>query len=135
MNSLKMIRWDWVAYGWFMAVALASLLLLGMNALGVIGETPGDESLGVALALVIGFLTMGFFIGTRVVAAPVLHGIGMALISGIAWFLVNLFAEAVVGGATWWPVAPMTILSLFGLQAIAAVLGARVGVRRARGVR
>ncbi|MDR0788299.1 MAG: hypothetical protein LBG44_10615 [Gemmatimonadota bacterium] len=135
INSLKRLRWDWIFFGWFMAVAIASLLLLGLNTFGLMGTGSGDESLAVALSLVVGFLLMGFFVGTRVVAAPILHALAMALVSAVVWLAVNFFAGALAGSADWWPIEPGTILSLFGLQAVAAVLGTRIGVRRARAFR
>lgn len=133
-ESLRSLRWDWIAFGWFMAVAVASGILLAFNAVGS-PESAGDESFAVAVSLVMGFLLMGYFVGTRVVAAPVAHGVAMALLSLVAWLAANFLGGAVVGAITWWPIDQMTIVSLFLLQAIAAVLGTRLGVRRARAVR
>lgn len=134
-ESFRSLRWDWIAFGWFMAVALASVILLAFNAFGMLDGDPGEESFSVAVSLTLGFLVMGFFLGTRVLAAPVLHGVTMALISVIAWLAANFLAGAIVGRITWWPIDPTTILALFLLQAIAAVLGTRIGVRRARAIR
>lgn len=128
-ESLRSIRPSWIAFGWFIAISLTSLILLAMEVVGLVGIDPRGESLWVALALLIGFFISGFFTGTRVAAAPVLHGLGIGFFSFLAWILVNLFLGEPTGGTTWRSLPVETVLGLLLLQAVAAVVGTRLAVR------
>jgi hypothetical protein len=131
-ESHRSLRWDWILFGWFMSVALASFILLALGAFGLLTGDPAEEMVAVAFALAIGFFVIGIFIGSRVAAAPILHGLAMSVCSVFAWFAVNLLAGSLVGEVSWWPISVASILGLFALQAIAGALGLRIGVRRVR---
>ena len=131
-ESVRSVRAGWIGFGWFIAVALASLVLMGMIWLGLIRADAPTEGLGVALALLLGFFLAGFFVGTRVNAAPILHGIGMGLFSVVAWLALNLFAGEATGAEAWHALPAGVALGLLALQTAAAVVGARAGVRFAR---
>jgi hypothetical protein len=131
-ESLRSVRWSWIGFGWFIAVALTSLVLLALEAFGIIAVGAPGEALWVAIALVVGFLAVGLFVGTRVAAAPFLHGVGMGLFSLVAWFLVNLLVGEPMGQATWRSLEPLTLVGLLVLQTVAAVVGTRMGVRWVR---
>src|SRR5690606_18143065 len=104
----------------------------GMTALGLLRAEAPTEGIGVALSLMVGFVVAGFFVGTRVNAAPVMHGIGMGVVSVLVWLVLNLFAGESVGGAAWDTVSGGVAAALLALQTAAAVVGTRAGVRFAR---
>jgi hypothetical protein len=131
-ESVRSVRPAWIGFGWFIAAALTSLLLFVLSVLGIIRPEAPTEGIGVAVSLLVGFFVAGFFTGTRVNAAPVLHGVGMGLFSLLVWFVLNLFADERFGGAAWDSIPAGIAVSLLGLQTAAAVVGARAGVRFAR---
>lgn len=131
-ESHKSLRWDWILFGWFMSISLASFILLTLGAFGMITGDPVDEQLAVAFALAIGFFVVGIFVGTRVAAAPILHGLAMSVCSVFVWLAVNVLAGSLVGEVTWWPISVVAIVGIFALQAVAGAIGVRIGVRRVR---
>ncbi len=129
------LRPSWVAFGWFIAAAVSALVLLGLIALGVLGASSGapEGDVWVAVALLIGFITGGFFAGARVGRAPVLHGLGIGLFSLLVWLLANLLIPD-PGDAGAWHALPLTVAAgLLLLQTVAAIVGARMGRRWTRG--
>jgi hypothetical protein len=132
-EGLRYVRWKWVVLGWFLAIALASLILLALLAAGILTaeEEPGD-ALWIAQALLTAFFLSGFLVGGRVVVAPVLHGVGMAGFSVVAWIAVNLVLGAPTGATTWRSLDLLTLTGLLLIQAAAAVVGARLGSRWVR---
>jgi hypothetical protein len=128
-ESIRSVRPSWVAFGWFVAVAITSLVLLAMDAFGMMGGDEQTESLWVAVSLVVGFTGAGFLVGTRVVAAPVLHGVAIGMFSVLAWVAINLFVGEPTGEAAWRDLDARTLSGLLVLQAVAAVVGTRLGVR------
>jgi hypothetical protein len=131
-SSVGSLRPGWVAIGWFIAIALTSLFLIALEALGLVGETPSGEALPVALALAAAFFAAGILVGTRSGAAPVLHGLAMGLFSLLAWVAINLFLGEPTGETTWRSLDAVTTGGLILLQAISAALGATAGVRWVR---
>ena len=131
-ESVRSVRPAWIGFGWFIAIALTSLALFVMISMGIIRADAPTEGMGISLALLGGFLVAGFFVGTRVNAAPILHGIGMGLCSLIAWLVLNLFVGEATDTAAWNAVPASVAVGLLALQAAAAVVGARAGVRLAR---
>jgi hypothetical protein len=132
-NLLTGLRLSWVAFGWFIAAALTALVLLALAAAGLIDTAAFavDES-WVGLALALGFGTAGFFVGTRVVAAPMRHGVGIGLFSLVVWLLANLALGEPTDQTAWSVLGLGTVAGLLVLQTAAAVVGARMGVRWAR---
>jgi putative membrane protein (TIGR04086 family) len=132
-ESISNIRPSWVAFGWFIAAAVSALLILAFIALGIMSpDTTRGEHTWIALALLIGFATGGFFVGLRTQAAPILHGVAIGLFSLAVWFLANLLAGEPTGWTAWRALPTAQALALVGLQAVAAIVGARIGVRRGR---
>ena len=129
-ESVRSIRPAWIGLGWFVGAALASLLVFVQSVLGLIRANAPTEGMGVALSLLVGFVMAGFWVGTRVNAAPVLHGVGMGLMSLAVWFTLNVFAGSM--GEGWHAVSAPVAVALLGLQTAASVVGARAGVRFAR---
>ena len=129
-ESFRSLRWDWLGFGWFLSVALTSFILLTMTAAGLVAwDDAPTEGLWMSIALVAGFFVVGFFVGTRVVAAPVLHAIGMGLLSLIVWLALNLLFCEPLGATTWGSVEPVRLVGLLILQIAAAAVGTRMGVR------
>ena len=133
-ESVRSVRPGWVGFGWFIAIAMTSVVLLLLTVLGLLRPEAPTEGIGVAVALMVGFGISGFFVGTRVNAAPILHGVGMGMLSLVAWLVLNLFVGEPTG-ATAWNVIPASVAAgLLAMQTAAAVVGARAGVRFARRV-
>lgn len=128
------VRPSWIAFGWFIAAAVTALVLLALYALGLAGddETTAAGDVWAALAMVIGFFTGGFFAGARVGTAPALHGVGIGIFSLVVWLFANLlFGEAATLSP--WAALPLTTAAmLLMLQTVAAIVGARAGIRWTR---
>lgn len=131
-ESVRSVRPTWIAFGWFIAVAVTSLLLFVLTVLDLLQPEAPTEGIGVAVSIMVGFLAAGFFVGTRVNAAPVLHGTAMGLLSVVAWLALNVFVGEAMGGAAWDSIPGGVAAALMALQIAAAVVGARAGVRFAR---
>ena len=131
-ESARSLRPGWIGFGWFIAAALTSVLLFGMTALQMIRPEAPTEGMGVSVALMTGFFVAGFFVGTRVNAAPVLHGLGIGLFSVLVWLGLNLVVGEGLGGAAWDSIPGGVAAALLTLQTAAAMVGTRAGVRFAR---
>lgn len=131
-ESVRSLRPGWIAFGWFIAAALTSLILFVLTVMRVIRPEAPTEGVGVAVSLLTGFFVAGFFVGTRVNAAPVLHGLGMGLCTVAVWFVLNLFVGQGFGGGAWDAIDGGVAGALLGLQTAAAMVGARSGVRFSR---
>lgn len=129
--TVRTLRPSWIAFGWFIAVAVTSFMLLALNAAGLITDTlvTGAANRWVALAFVVGFLAGGFFTGARVRVAPVLHGLGIAAFSVVVWLGVNLLIGEPIGASAWNVLSAASAATMLALQALAAVMGARWGAR------
>jgi ABC-type amino acid transport system permease subunit len=130
-EHLENVRPSWVGFGWFVSVAVASLVLVALNALGLIVE--GSRSTGpwTVAALLVGFTLGGFFTGARVGAAPILHGVAMGLFSIVVWLVANLVGEA-LDAAAWNEVSPAVAAGGLLVQIVAAAVGAHIGSRGRR---
>lgn len=129
-ESVRSVRPGWIGFGWFVGAALTSLIVFVLTVLGLIRSDAPTEGTGVALSLLVGFLLAGFWVGTKVNAAPILHGVGMGLLSVIVWLGLNLFAGSAGTGID--AVSGVVALSMLALQTAASIVGARAGVRFAR---
>ncbi len=128
-ESIRSLRWNWILLGWFVAVALTSLFILVLAAFDVIGSVE-SQAAGpwIALSLLVAFYVAGLFVGSRVLASPVLHGTAIGLFSLLAWLILNLIVGEPVGETTWRSLDASTTAMLLVTQAAAAILGARSGV-------
>lgn len=131
-ESFRSLRPSWIAFGWFIAAALTAGILLGLTVAGILGEDAAGERVWVAVALALGFAVAGFYVGTRVNAAPILHGLGMGLFSLVVWLGLNLFLGEPTGGAAWNAIPRDAAGGLVFLLTSASVVGTRQGVRYAR---
>lgn len=126
------LRPGWIPFGWFVCVALTSVVLFALIAVGLVDGDPEGGNASVAVALALGFLAGGLFVGTRVAAAPVLHGVAIGLFSVVAWLAANLLLGEATDHDTWRSLTASATAWLLLIQAVAAVVGCRVGVRWAR---
>jgi hypothetical protein len=128
-EHLQNVRPSWVAFGWFIGVAVMSAILFGLIALGVVPRT-GEIGLGwVLVSVFAGFLAGGYLTGIRVRAAPILHAVGIGLFSVAVWFVANLLAGETLN-ASEWQVPPASAAGAVLFQVIAAAIGARIATRR-----
>lgn len=128
-EHLRNLRPGWAGLGWFLAVALTAVQLVALAALDLVRMDTPAEGLWTAVALAVGFLVAGFYLGSRVGAAPFLNGLAMGLCSLVAWAALNLLLGEPTGQAAWAAIPLGTALVLLALQTAAAILGARAGVR------
>lgn len=125
-EHLQNVRPSWVAFGWFVAVAVAGLGLVGLSAVGILHPAADSGGAWVLLAVLVGFFCGGWLVGWRTGHAPVLHGVGIGLFSLVVWFLANLLASA-FGIAGWTGLSPTLAAASLLLQIAAAVFGAWYG--------
>lgn len=128
-EHLRNVRLSWIGFGWFVAVALTALALLALDSFGVVRVDGSFEAQWVALALVFGFTLAGFLVGTRINAAPVLHGLGIGAFSVAGWLVLNLVSRGYTGATAWDDLASWDVFVLLALQLSAAIVGVRLGVR------
>ncbi len=124
-EHLQNVRMGHVAGGWLVAIAVTSLAVFVLEALGF-SDGGVVNGLASGLAVLVGFGAGGMFAGFRSMRAPILHGVGMGVLSVSAWALVNLVGvfqpQLVYGGVT----APVLAALMF-VQFVAAMVGALVG--------
>jgi len=73
----------------------------------------------VAGAVAVGWAAGGYLVGYQVAAAPILHGVGMAVLSFVGWFALVLL----VGGLT----GDTGSLALIGTRSAALALLVQLG--------
>lgn len=128
-EHLQNLHPGWAVGGWLVSVAVTSVLYLTMVGAGVLPVGLGT-TIGVLVAMAVGFYAGGLFVGFRWTNAPILHGAAITLLSVVAWFLGALASPdsfRAWGDST--PVAPGIIL----LQFVAAAAGGWTGHRVAGG--
>ncbi len=131
-EHLTNVQLSWVAFGWFVAFAVTSSLLLLMVASGLMTTSVTGEAVGVGAAVTVGWAVGGFITGLRTAAAPILHGAAMALFTFVAWFVVNLVLGGLTTGvAAWEGLSPRVAAFALLVQGAAAILGCWLGYRSA----
>lgn len=128
-EHLQNVHAGWVAAGWLVAAAVTSLIFLVLASVQLIGNDSGTQALWAVVAVAFGFWAGGFFIGTRAIEAPILHGIAIGLASLVAWFLLNLLVGLAFRMSYWSSLTPTLTAALMLEQMVAAVAGAWVGHR------
>jgi hypothetical protein len=131
-EHLQNLKPSWVLFGWFVSVAVVSLIALVLAAVGL--ADPDDSGMGLWGAIVIGagFFLGGLVTGARVGAAPILHGVAMGIVSLLVWFFANLAFGETLDAETWGEGSPAFYAGSLILQMVAAALGARFGSRQQR---
>lgn len=129
MQRLNGIRPSWIAFGWFIAAAVTALILLALESVRMMESATTTARVWVAVALAVGFFVGGYVAGARVRTAPIAHGVAIGLFSVVVWLGANLLGE-LTGTTSWSELSAVDAALLILLQAIAAVVGARIGARR-----
>lgn len=127
--SIRDVHPGWVVFGWFAAASLTAAILLVLTVLGVVRPGGDSETLGVSIALLLGFFWGGFFVASRAPFAPALHGAGIAVFSLVVWVALNLLFADATGLTAWDRLSFRDSAVLLLLQVAGAVLGARAGAR------
>lgn len=131
-EHLRNVRFSWVAFGWFIGLAVASGVLLLLAGLRLLDRSVTGDALGVAFAAAVGWAVGGFMTGFKAAAAPVLHGAAMAGFTFVAWFVLNLTFGGITTGAEAWEHLTMRTAALALLiQGVAAIGGCWAGYRYA----
>lgn len=130
-EHLQNVRPVYVAAGWLIAIAVASFGLIILIALGL----ADPESIGagpwVSIAMIAGFIAGGLFVGFRTGEAPILHGIGIGLMSILAWVIINSIVTLFFPDEDWASLSSIMTATIILVQIIGAVLGTRWGYRLA----
>ena len=127
-EHLRNVQFSWVAFGWFIAASVAISILLLVTGAGL-ADADGPHALWLTLAAAIGWFVGGFITGFKAAAAPILHGVAIAMLSFVAWFALGILG-GVPGdtevGAT---LASRGAAAALLVQAVAATAGCWVGYR------
>lgn len=131
-EHLRNVQLSWVAFGWFVALAVASGVIMVLAGVGLLDRSEAGDAVGVALAVTVGWAVGGFITGFKTAAAPILHGGAMAGFTFVAWFLLNLAFGGITTGAEAWEHLTVRAAALALLvQGVAAIAGCWLGYRYA----
>lgn len=115
-----------VGAGWLVAIAVTSLVVFVFEASGL-GTVEGPANTAATIvSVVVGFAAGGFFTGFLARRAPILHGVGVGLVSVVVWVLIDAVAAAFARGYT----SDMGVTLAIGIvmaMIAAAIVGALIG--------
>ena len=129
-EHLSNVSFTSILIGWVIAVAVTSLLVFLFTAAGWMATDDAGNAWAV-IAVAIGFFAGGYLTGTRDIEAPILHGVGIGLMTLVAWFVLNALATFFVDATSYTGLGATATAGLLLLQMLAAVLGAWLADRRA----
>ncbi len=131
-EHLNNVRSGWLFFGWFVALSLASSIALVLAAVGILTASATAEAVVVAVAVGVGWAAGGYLVGYQVSAAPILHGVGMAVLSFVAWFLLVLLGAGLTGDSGSWALIGTRSAALALLvQLVTGVAGCWAGYQAA----
>ncbi|MDT8436970.1 MAG: hypothetical protein RRA92_09460 [Gemmatimonadota bacterium] len=131
-EHLRNVQLSWVAFGWFVGLAVATSVALLLMAGGLVDPIGTETGAWMTLAVGIGWFTGGFTTGFKTAAAPILHGSAIALFTFVAWFLLNLlFGGLTTGTSAWELLGPRATALALLEQGVAAIAGCWAGYRYA----
>jgi hypothetical protein len=132
-EHLQNVRPGGVFFGWFVSAAVVSAAALALAATGLVDpeSTSGGGVWGV-LAIGVGFAFGGWLTGSRLGVAPILHAVGMGLVSILVWFVANLLAGETVADSAMVSGSEAYYAGMLLLQIVAAAVGGRLGSRGKR---
>jgi hypothetical protein len=117
-----------VLAGWLVAAAIASLVALALLSAGLLHEeTTAANTWWSMVAVAIGFFAGGFFAGFRALQAPILHAVGIGLMSLVVWFVLNSLATLLFRYWGWPTVSPEFAVAVLLVQLVTAIVGALLG--------
>lgn len=125
-EHLQNVGFGRVLVGWVVAIAATSFVLLVLAAFDALPLT-GTDTWWSLLAAAVGFFAGGFYAGFRAMQAPILHGIAIALMSLLAWLVLNLVTFGLAGHESWQGLTPTLTLLIMLVMIVAAVVGALLG--------
>jgi hypothetical protein len=125
-EHLQNVGFGRVLVGWVVAIAATSFVLLVLAAFDALPLT-SDEAWWSVLAAGFGFLAGGFYAGFRAMQAPILHGVSIALMSLLAWLLLNLIVFGLAGHESWQGLTPTLTLIIMLVMIVTSVVGALLG--------
>ena len=125
-EHLQNVRPGTVALGWFIAVAVTSLAVFAMIAVGLLSRDGHGGTFWGLIATAAGFFAGGWFAARRDGAAPILHAVAIGLFSLLVWLVVNLIPGQLLNAESW-DVGAAYAAGLILLQIVAAALGGRLG--------
>jgi hypothetical protein len=129
-EHLRNVQLSWVAFGWFVSLAVATAVLLLLAGAGFSHWGGLAETIALAIAVTVGWFAGGFIVGFKVAAAPLLHGFAMALFTFVAWFALNLAFGGMTTGVTAWEyLSGRSLAAGLLVQVVAAIAGCWVGYR------
>lgn len=131
-EHLQNLKPSWVLFGWFVSVAVVSLIALVLAAAGLADPDGSAMGLWGVVVIGVGFFLGGLVTGAKVGAAPILHGVSMGIVSLLVWFFANLAFGESLDAETWGEGSPSFYAGSLILQMAAAALGARYGSRQQR---
>jgi hypothetical protein len=131
-EHLQNLKPSWVLFGWFVSVAVVSLIALVLAAAGLADPDGSAMGLWGVVVIGVGFFLGGLVTGARVGAAPILHGVSMGIVSLLVWFFANLAFGETLDAETWGEDSEAFYAGVLILQMAAATLGARYGSRQQR---
>jgi hypothetical protein len=129
-EHLHNVQISWVAFGWFVGLAVATTVLLLLAGAGFSHWGGVAEHVALAVAVAIGWFCGGFIVGFKAAAAPLLHGFAMALFTFVAWFGLNVaFGGLTTGLAAWEYFSARSLAAALLVQLVAAIAGCWLGYR------
>ena len=129
-EHLRNVQISWVAFGWFVGLAVAAAVLLLLAGAGFSNWGGKAEMAALTFAVALGWFVGGFIVGFKAAAAPFLHGAAMALFTFVAWFGLNLVFGGLTTGATAWEyLGGRSLAAALLVQVVAAISGCWVGYR------
>lgn len=130
-EHLQNVRVGYVIAGWLVSIAIASFAMFILVALNLLNPDAFGGGPWVSIAMIIGFVLGGAFVGFRTGEAPILHGIAIGLTSILAWVIINSVITLLFQNQDWVSLDPVMTATAILVQIISAVLGARWGYRLA----
>jgi hypothetical protein len=127
-EHLQNVRIINVIAGWLVALAVTSLLLIALVAIGIVPrDTAGSGGIGGIIAQLAGFATGGYFAAFRSLRAPLLHGVAIGMTSLVAAAGLTAISALFFPGAQWASIGAGYVVVFLLTQMVAAALGALVG--------
>lgn len=131
-EHLRNVQVSWIAFGWFVGLAVASGVLLLLAGLGLLDRSTAGDAVAVVVAAAVGWTVGGFVTGFKTAAAPILHGAAIAGFTFVVWFVLNLTFGGITTGADAWEHLTVRTAALgLLIQGVAAIAGCWAGYRYA----
>src|SRR5687768_1785145 len=124
-EHLHNVRPGYVGIGWFIAIAVTSLLLFVLMGIGVLLPDQPGSGRWVTVAVAIGFVAGGVFVGYMTSLAPILHGLLIGLTTMIIWAVLNAVVSTFVPGFGWTQLDATLAINLMLIQIVCAIIGTR----------